>query len=139
MEGTLQDALKCNPARESYRTTLHYVIQNDGARDLVLPSPPPPLPSRGGQYQAEAIRYNREYTLTWYTDTIPYLPPSPKQTINHCTMPKHSNLLFKKRIMSTFLGLMLYLLAATNSPALENNLSNSTDVPHVPGTPKYIT
>jgi len=40
--------------------------------------------------------------------------------------------------MSTFLGLMLLLLAATTSPALENNLSDGTDVPHVPGTPKYI-
>jgi len=41
--------------------------------------------------------------------------------------------------MSTFLGLMLLLLAAATSPALENNLSDGTDVPHVPGTPKYIT
>jgi len=36
--------------------------------------------------------------------------------------------------MSTFLGLMLLLLAVTTSPALENNLSDGTDVPHVPGT-----
>ena len=50
-------------------------------------------------------------------------------------MPKHDNLLFKKRIMSTFLGLMLFLLAATTSPVLEN-LSDGTDVPHVPGTRK---
>jgi len=54
-------------------------------------------------------------------------------------MPKHVKLLFKKRIMSTFLGLMLLLVAATTSPALENNLSDGTDVPHIPGTPKYIT
>ena len=53
-------------------------------------------------------------------------------------MPKHNNFLFKKRIMSTFLGLMLLLLAAIASPALENNLSDGTDVPRVPGTPKYI-
>ena len=32
--------------------------------------------------------------------------------------------------MSTFLG----LLAATTSPALENNFSDGTDVPHVPGS-----
>jgi len=41
--------------------------------------------------------------------------------------------------MSTFLGLMLLLLAATTSPALENNKSEGTDIPHVPGTPNYIT
>ena len=41
---------------------------------------------------------------------------------------KHNKFLFKKRIMSTFLGLMLLLLAATTSPALENNFSNGTDV-----------
>jgi len=41
--------------------------------------------------------------------------------------------------MSTILGLMLLLLAATASPALENNLSDGTDVPHVSGTLKYIT
>ena len=75
-----------------------------------------------GRYQAEVIRY----------DTIPYdTAPPPNKQINHCTMPKHS-FLFKKRIMSTFLGLMLLLLAATISPALENNLSDGTDVPHVP-------
>ena len=51
-------------------------------------------------------------------------------------MPKHNTFLFKKRIMSTFLGLRL---AATTSPALENKLSDGTDVPHVPCTPKYIT
>ena len=34
---------------------------------------------------------------------------------------------------------MLLLLAATTSAALENNLSDRTDVPHLPGTPKYIT
>ena len=70
------------------------------------------------------------------------LPPSPKQTKiskNHCTMPKHTKFLFKKRIMFTFLGLMLLLLAATTSPALENNFSDGTNVPHVPGTPNYIT
>ena len=44
--------------------------------------------------------------------------------------------LFKERIMSTFLGLMLLVLAATTSPALENNLSDGTDVPQVPGTHK---
>jgi len=54
-------------------------------------------------------------------------------------MPEHNKFLFKKRIMSTFLGLMLLLLAATTSPALENNLSDGRDVPHVPGTPNYIT
>jgi len=36
------------------------------------------------------------------------------------------------------LGLMLLLLAATTSPALENNLSDGTDVPHVPGTPREL-
>jgi len=36
--------------------------------------------------------------------------------------------------MSTFLGLMLLLLAATTSPVLENNLSDGTDVLRVPGT-----
>jgi len=42
--------------------------------------------------------------------------------------------------MSTFLGLMLLILASTTSPALENNFSDgSADVPHVPGTPNYIT
>jgi len=35
--------------------------------------------------------------------------------------------------MSTFLGLMLLLLAAITSPALENNLSDGTDIPQVPG------
>ena len=49
-------------------------------------------------------------------------------------MPKHNMFLFKDRIMFTFLGLMLLLAVA-----LENNLSDGTDVPHVPGTPKYIT
>jgi len=52
-------------------------------------------------------------------------------------MPKHNKCLLKK--VSTFLGLMLLLLPATTSPALENNFSDGTDVPHVPGTPKYIT
>jgi len=46
-------------------------------------------------------------------------------------MPKHNKFLFKMRIMSTFLGLMLLLLAAITSPALENNLSDSTDIPQV--------
>ena len=36
--------------------------------------------------------------------------------------------------MSTFLGLMLLLLAATTSPALENNFSDGTDIPQVPGS-----
>jgi len=49
-------------------------------------------------------------------------------------MPKHNMFLFKDRIMFTFLGLMLLLAVA-----LENNLSDGTDVPYVPGTPKYIT
>ena len=35
--------------------------------------------------------------------------------------------------MSTFLSLMLLLLAATTSPALENNFSDDTDVPHALG------
>jgi len=48
-------------------------------------------------------------------------------------MPKHNKFLFKKRIMSTFLGLMLLLLAAITSPALENNFSDGTDIPQVPG------
>ena len=56
-------------------------------------------------------------------------------------MPKHNKFLFKKRILSTFLGLMLLLLAAITSPALENN-SDGTDIPQVPGigtgTPNYI-
>ena len=43
--------------------------------------------------------------------------------------------LFRKRIMSTFLGLMLLLLAATTSPAFENNLSDDSVVP---GTHKYL-
>ena len=81
--------------------------------------------------------------MVYRYDTIRYhmiLLPSPKQTkisINHCTMPKHNKFLFKKRILSTFLGLILLLLAAITSPALENNFSDGTDVPHVPGTPKY--
>ena len=33
VEDTLQDVLKA----QSSRTTLHYIIQNDGAHDLVLP------------------------------------------------------------------------------------------------------
>jgi len=41
VEGTLQDALKTQPSllprRKSSRTSLHYVIQSDGAHDLVLP------------------------------------------------------------------------------------------------------
>jgi len=41
--------------------------------------------------------------------------------------------------MSTFLGLMLLLLATATSPALENNFSDGTDIPQVPGTPNYIT
>jgi len=32
--------------------------------------------------------------------------------------------------------LMLLLLAATTLPTLENNLSDGTDVPHIPGTHK---
>jgi len=76
-------------------------------------------------------------------DTIPYdTAPLPKQTkisINHCTMPKHNKFLFKKRIMSTFLGSTLLLLAAITSPALENNFSDGTDIPQDPGTPNYIT
>ena len=43
MEDTLQDALKTQPSLlpryKSTKTTLHYVIQKDGARDLVLPPP----------------------------------------------------------------------------------------------------
>ena len=54
-------------------------------------------------------------------------------------MPKHNNILFKKDNHVHFLGWMLLLLAATTSPTLENNLSDNTDVPHVPGTPKNIT
>ena len=46
----------------------------------------------------------------------------------------YCKVLFKKRITSTFLGLIL--LAATTLLALENNLSDGTDVP---GTHKYIT
>jgi len=34
------------------------------------------------------------------------------------------------------MGLMLLLLVATTSPALENNLSDGTDVPNVPGAHK---
>ena len=34
---------------------------------------------------------------------------------------------------------MLLLLAATTSLALENNNSDGTDIPQVPGTPNYIT
>ena len=41
MEVTLQDALKAqmqpSSTEKSSRTTLHYVIQNNSARDLVLP------------------------------------------------------------------------------------------------------
>ena len=54
-------------------------------------------------------------------------------------MPRHDKFLFKREIMSTFMGLMLLLLAATTSPALENNFFDCTDVLHVPGTPNYIT
>ena len=77
--------------------------------------------------------------MVYRYDTIPYdTAPSPKQTkisikFNHCTMPKHNKFLFKKRIMSTFLGLVL-LLAAITSPALGNNFSDGTDIPQVPGT-----
>ena len=41
------------------------------------------------------------------------------------TLNSYSRLVFKKRIMSTFLGLMLLLLAATTYQPL----SDSTDVP----------
>jgi len=42
--------------------------------------------------------------------------------------------------MSTFLSLMLLLLAAITSPALENNFSDGTDIPQVPAqAPIYIT
>ena len=41
MEDTLLDAIESaiqlSPVEKSSRTTLHYIIQNDSARDLVLP------------------------------------------------------------------------------------------------------
>ena len=52
--------------------------------------------------------------------------PSPKQrkiSINHCTMPKHNKLLFKNRIMSTFLGVMLLLLAEYRIGIARNQVS----------------
>jgi len=39
--GCIENATQPSPAVKSSKTTLHYVIQQDGARDLVLP----PLPS----------------------------------------------------------------------------------------------
>ena len=43
--------------------------------------------------------------------------------------------LFKNSIISTFLDLSLFLRMETSSPALENSLSDGTDVP---GTHKYF-
>ena len=43
----IESAIQRNTAffhgEKQYRTTLHYVIRNDGARDLVLPRGPGPL------------------------------------------------------------------------------------------------
>jgi len=65
-----------------------------------------------------------------------------KNSVNQCSMPKqhqfytsYSKFLFKNRIISTFFGLIADLLAATTSPALENCLSDGTDVP---GIHKYF-
>ena len=43
--------------------------------------------------------------------------------------------LFRKSIMSTYFGLSLFLLADTSSPALEESLSDGTEVA---GTHKYF-
>ena len=40
--GCFESAMQPSSTEKSSRTTLHYVIQNDNARDLV-PVPPPPL------------------------------------------------------------------------------------------------
>ena len=42
--GCFESAMQPSSMEKSSRTTLHYVIQNDSARDLVLPPPPPPPP-----------------------------------------------------------------------------------------------
>ena len=69
-------------------------------------------------------------------DTMWYSPPPPQIKKEISANAKTQVLVEKKkRIMSAFLGLML-LLAATTWPALENNLSDGTVVPHVPGTHK---
>ena len=39
--GCIESAMKPSSTEKSSGTTLHYVIQNDSARDLVLPPPPP--------------------------------------------------------------------------------------------------
>ena len=41
--GCIESAMQPSSTEKSSRTTLHYVIQNDSARDLVLPPGPPPL------------------------------------------------------------------------------------------------
>ena len=38
--GCFESAMQPSSTEKSSRTTLHYVIQNDSARDLVLPPPP---------------------------------------------------------------------------------------------------
>ena len=73
--------------------------------------------SRGGRYQQEMIQYDIEYlhgTTIWY-QTILVLPfPFPRKIEISAQCQKIiQQLLFKRRIMSTFLGLMLLLLAAT--------------------------
>ena len=105
-----------------------------------------PVP-RGGWYQQEMI-----CCMVYWHDTILYQMilalPSPFQrklkSVHNATnkvdniLNSYSRLhvyMFKKRIMSTFLGLMLLLLAAITLPGFENNLSDGTDVP---GTHKYF-
>ena len=39
--GCIESAMQASSTEKSSRTTLHYVIQNDSARDLVPPPPPP--------------------------------------------------------------------------------------------------
>ena len=60
---------------------------------------------RGGQYHAgrgDSISINMVYRYDTIPYTIRYCPPPPnkqKNSINHCTMPKHNKFLFQKRIM----------------------------------------
>ena len=88
------------------------------------------LKSRGERYQKEMVRYDTEYLhgVSIRYQTILALPLSFPREIEisaKCQVIHniYSRFLFKKRIMSAFLGLMLLFLVATTSPAFENNVS----------------
>jgi len=74
-------------------------------------------------------------------DTIRYCPPPPsKQKIQLTTAQCHDTINFcLKENHVHILGFDVTASSCYHFTSLGNNFSDGTDVPHVPGTPNYIT